>query len=72
MGMGFPVVGEGWWRMDIGADGEPQGVSIFKLATSSKFGRSLIPVPPITPINTGAAAVSKALESWAGNYQTII
>jgi hypothetical protein len=44
MGIGFPVEGEGWWRIDIGLDGEPQGVSTSKLATSSKFGRCLIPI----------------------------
>lgn len=54
MGMGLPVEGEGWWRIEIGEDGVPHGVSTFRVAASVKFSRAWMPVPPITAILTGS------------------
>jgi hypothetical protein len=39
MGIGLPVWGEVWWRMEMGEDGAPHGVLMFKVAASSKPGR---------------------------------
>ena len=54
MGMGLPVEGDGWWRTEIGADGEPQGVSTLTLATCVKSAREARPVPPMTAIRMGS------------------
>jgi hypothetical protein len=44
MGMGlWPGEGE-WCRIEMGEEGEPQGVSMFKVATWSKCGRCLMPM----------------------------
>ena len=52
--MGLPVVGEGCWRMLMGEDGLPQGVSMSSVAASVKPGREEMPVPPMTAMCTGA------------------
>lgn len=54
MGIGLPVEGEGCWRMEIGEDGAPQGVSILRVAARVKEGRDWMPVPPITAMCTGS------------------
>jgi hypothetical protein len=36
IGIGLPVEGDGWWRIEIGLDGLPHGVSTSKVATCSK------------------------------------
>ena len=54
MGVGWPVVGEGWCRMEIGDEGAPQGVVRAREATWVKCGSSLRPVPPITAMRTGS------------------
>ena len=50
MGMGLPVVGEGWFRMEIGEEGVPQGVLGVSVAARVKLGSVCRPVPPITAI----------------------
>jgi len=57
MGIGLPVVGEGWWRIDIGEDGDPHGVSMLSVAARVKLGRAWMPVPPMTAIRTGSVNV---------------
>lgn len=54
MGMGLPEVGEGCWRMLMGDDGLPQGVSTSKVAARVNPGRDEMPVPPMTAIWTGS------------------
>jgi len=54
MGMGLPVVGEGWCRMEIGEEGVPQGVLRVSVAARVKLGSVCRPVPPITAIWTGS------------------
>lgn len=56
MGLGFPVDGEGWWRMVMGDEGAPQGVEMVREATFWKPGSSRRPVPPMTAMRTGSAA----------------
>lgn len=55
MGMGLPVEGEGWCRMEIGDDGSPHGVSTLSVAARVKPGSDWMPVPPMTAMWTGAA-----------------
>lgn len=55
MGMGFPDVGEGWWRTAIGDEVFPQGVSTFRFATWVKPGNDCRPVPPMTAMWIGSA-----------------
>jgi hypothetical protein len=54
IGIGLPVVGDGWCRMEIGEDGDPQGVCTFRVAASENPGSDWIPVPPITAMWTGS------------------
>lgn len=58
MGVGRPVVGEGWWRIEMGDEGVPHGVLTLSVATFVKWGSCLMPVPPITAMRTGSD------ESW--------
>lgn len=53
-GVGWPVVGEGWCRMEMGEEGAPQGVVGWRVATGVKFARAWRPVPPMTAIRTGS------------------
>jgi hypothetical protein len=55
MGIGLPVDGEGWCRMEMGDDGSPHGVSTFSDAARVKPGSDWMPVPPMTAMWTGAA-----------------
>lgn len=56
MGMGAPLpVGEGWCRMVMGEEGEPQGVGTSRVAARVKPGRLWSPVPPMTAMRTGSA-----------------
>lgn len=57
MGIGLPVEGEGWWRMDIGDEGEPHGVLGWRVATWVKSASDWRPVPPMTAIRTGSGGV---------------
>jgi hypothetical protein len=52
MGIGVPVVGEGWWRRVMGDEGSPQGVVMERVAAGVKPVRDWIPVPPITAMRT--------------------
>lgn len=36
IGIGLPVDGDGWWRIDMGPEGLPHGVSKSIVATCSK------------------------------------
>lgn len=58
MGVAAPVVGEWCSKMVIGEAGLPQGVALDIEATLWKWGSSLRPVPPITPILTGSVLLS--------------
>jgi hypothetical protein len=66
MGMGAPVVGEGCWRMEIGDEGEPQGVEGERVAARVKFGRLWRPVPPITAMRTGSRWCQKSSMEMVG------
>lgn len=57
-GIGAPLVGDGWCRMEIGDDGAPQGVVGFRVATWVKWGRDWRPVPPMTAMWTGSGSLS--------------
>ena len=48
IGIGLPVVGEGWCRTLMGEEGVPQGVDMFRFATWVKSARDWRPVPPMT------------------------
>ena len=57
IGIGLPVDGDGWWRTDIGAEGDPHGVVGLMLATWVKSAREARPVPPMTAMWMGSRAL---------------
>lgn len=59
MGMGSPVVGEGWCRMEMGEEGWPHGVLRLRVAAWVKFGSDCRPVPPMTAMWTGSGGREK-------------
>ena len=70
--MGFPDVGEAWWRIEMGDEGLPQGVSTSRVAASVKPGRDWMPVPPITAMRTGSGkGKHKALDGSGRSPTTI-